>query len=127
MEVDNQLMLYIFSKNFSVSEIVSKLGVDCNDSKKIGDRRSKNSSLIYNENIWILKYDLDEYGDVNKALKSTLDKLIGYEENLLRLKNDCHFQCSIVFDSESELSLNLSASLLKRLGDLSFDLDIDVY
>lgn len=113
----------------SVAQISQTLGLTPTSSHDIGDRRSARDPRLWQHMHWALDSGLPDDADLEQhlaALCDVLESRTAALEELQRMGFYMDWFCLVGIDG-SQGGVILSPGLLKRLGSLPVELDLDIY
>jgi hypothetical protein len=118
--------LKITSPRRTPQEISDAIGLDCDRSWRIGDKRG-NTLIIENTNGWVLNSNSGK----NASLEMHIDELLGrlsiHADRIRSLTDHETVELSCVVYAFSPPALNFDQSVIQRLARLGASLDIDLY
>lgn len=119
--------LLVTSTKRTAEELTSLIGLQCDRSWSIGDKRGK-SQILERCNGWELRSHLDSKQSLDSHILSLLDRLKPYEQGVREAaKSDKAVFSCVIYDDEGRPALYFDNQLVRRIASLGVDFDIDVY
>ncbi len=120
--------LRVTSTKRTAEELTSLIGLQCDRSWSVGDKRGK-SEIVERCNGWELYSNVENRQQTLDAhIVALLDRLQPHEQRVREVaeKDEAVFSC-VVYDDEGRPALYFDNRLVRRIASLGVDFDIDVY
>jgi hypothetical protein len=118
--------LNIISVEMAPDLISNALGIKCDHSWQIGDRRGR-SLIIEKSNGWTLSSMRPDNDTLENHIKELLGRLSSHIKQFGLLKEHCEIELSCVIRSDVAPVLNFSQEVIRALSEIGAGLDIDLY
>ncbi len=118
--------LKITSVHITPEEITEKLGISCDNSWRLGDKRKK-TIIEEKENGWVLDSGLSRSASLENHIDVLLKRLSPHAVTIRLLSQKSKVELSCVCYAATPPALNFSSGIIKRLDELGASLDIDLY
>jgi hypothetical protein len=125
--------LSVYNFNCDPDEITSQIGMQPTTVVRKGDVKHPGTDgvgpLLHTQNWWIRKIKLPPRLNLEECLELSLETLQTYAENISIISRKYSGELAIYGNSRQATrpSLNVDASIVKKLASLGVDLDIDIY
>jgi len=122
----NIVRLKIISSRQTAQQITETIGLACDRSWSIGDRRGK-TGYIHKNYGWVLNSNLPESTGLEEHVKKLLERLSPYEDKIRMVAElECvEFSC-VIYAPESP-ALNFSKEVVGKISNFGAGLDVDLY
>lgn len=121
---------FVRLKTFSVSltpeQITEAIGLPCDRSWRIGDKRGK-TIIIEKENGWILNSSLSLEASLDAHVENLLSRLTPIADKIRKFSEQNRVEFSCVVYADSPPALNFTESVIFQLAQLGASLDIDLF
>lgn len=118
--------LKIISKLLTPQEITQILGIPFDTAWKIGDQKP-GSSVKTKENTWIVDSGLAEESELESQIEALLERLRPVNSRMKLLPAGTVIDVSCAIYAPSVPALYFDNAVIKRIGDLGANFDIDLY
>jgi len=122
--------LRIFSESISIEDICAKLDTQPTSYRLKGELQSKRNpkSKIREENLWLLKSELDEEILLEHHVERLLLFLKGKVDAIKELQQECSIDIMCGYSSKSgQGGFTLDHKLLEELAKFNVDLSVNLY
>jgi hypothetical protein len=126
MSDETIVRLKITGTNRPPEQISKAIGLTCDRSWRIGDKR-ENTVIVEKTNGWVLNSGLPKTASLEAHIEDLLKRLLAHADKLRLLSEDECTELSCVVYAASPPALNFDKTVIQRLSDLGVSLDIDLY
>lgn len=126
MSDENIVRLRITSLDRTPEEITTLVGLMCDRSWHIGDKRSK-TVISEITNGWILNSGLPKSASLETHIQELLERLTPHASKIQTLSHQASVELSIVVYASTPPALNFDKTVIRLLSQLGASLDIDLY
>jgi len=126
MQDETDVRLYVFSVNRTAEQITAIIGLPCDKSWRIGDKRGK-SIILQKENCWAIHSSLPKSTPIDVQTEELLERISPYKNKILEISQVDTVQFSWIIYATSRPPLHLSKAVVKEISQLGASLDIDLY
>ena len=118
--------LKITSSSRTPEQITDIIGIPCDKSWRVGDRRA-NTVIEEKNNGWVLDSGLSKLTALDAHVEALLKRLSPQVDDIRRLSTQATVEFSCVIYAKSPPALNFPNSVICQIGQLGASLDIDLY
>ena len=120
------IRIHIISVGRTPEEITDFVGLSCDKSWRIGDKRGK-TIIEQKNNGWILESGLAESAPLDMHIEALLQRITPYADRIRSLSSQDTVELSCVVYAAAPPALNFSSCVIGQIGELGASLDIDLY
>jgi hypothetical protein len=118
--------LKIISCRQTPEQITDTVGVTCDKSWRIGDKRGK-TIIVEKNNGWVLNSSLPKSASLEAHIQDLLERLSPYAEKIQMFAKLDHVEFSCVVYAVNVPALNFSNAVIQNISLLGASFDIDLY
>ena len=126
MKEEITVQLYIFSVLKTPEQITKIVGIPCDKSWRIGDKRGK-SILTHKKNAWALCSNLSNSDSIQEQVEKLLERLSPYKNKIKKISENDNVQFSCIIHTSTSPALHFSMAIMRKICQLGASLDIDLY
>jgi hypothetical protein len=125
MTAENLARLKITSLVRTPETISEFVGITCDRSWRVGDRRAR-SSIEEKNHGWILNSSLENTAPLEAHIQKLIERVSGSKEKIHQISQEDNVEFSCVVYASRPPALNFDARFVTRLAELGASLDIDL-
>jgi len=107
-------------------ELTRSIGLECERSWHIGDKRGK-TQIKEPSNGWMITSGMGEAASLEEHVKALADRIAPVATQIAALEKDASIEVSCAIYAEHPPALSFSASCIQQLANIGAGLDIDLY
>ena len=107
-------------------QITQTLGIPCNKSWRIGDKRA-NTVIVEKNNGWVLSSDLPKSASLEAHIEKMLERLATCADRMQVISQKDSVELSCVVYATTPPALNFNKRIIQQLNELGASLDVDLY
>ena len=122
----NFVRLRILSSTHTPEALTRHIGVECERSWRVGDKRGK-THILEPMNGWLLSSGLIETASLDEHIQKLLERIIPLADRIATLPGETTVEISCAIYAESPPALSFSSSIVEQMAKLRASLDVDLY